>query len=65
MPLKLEINTAVPDDIYQAIIDMHEGLDDEASEKVNARMILLLANHIGDPDVIKEAARIARGDEEI
>ncbi len=60
MRLKLDINTTRPDDIYQSLIDMHAGLDDEASARVNARMILLLANHIGDPEVIAEAARIAR-----
>ena len=62
MSLKLSINTTAPDDIYQSIIDMHVGLDDDTSAKVNAKMILLLANHIGDPKVIAEAAKIARGD---
>ncbi|MBI1366482.1 MAG: DUF2783 domain-containing protein [Alphaproteobacteria bacterium] len=60
MSLKLDINTTAPDDIYDSLIRMHEGLDDEQSAHVNARMILLLANHIGDPAVIAEAARIAR-----
>lgn len=60
MSLKLTINTRAPDEVYQSLIDMHSGLDEEESAKVNARMILLLANHIGDPAVIAEAAKIAR-----
>lgn len=53
-------NTRHHDDIYQAIIDMHAGLSPEDSAAVNARMILILANHIGDPTVIAQAAAIAR-----
>lgn len=62
MALKLEPNTASPDEVYQTLVDMHDGLDGEASARVNARMILLLANHIGDASVIAEAARIARNE---
>lgn len=62
MALNLEVNTKKPDEIYQALIEMHKGLNDEQSAKVNARMILLLANHIGDAAVIAEAAKIARGE---
>jgi len=60
MPLNLEINTNAPDEIYQSLIDMHAGLDDDGSIKVNARMILILANHIGDPEIIAQAAKVAR-----
>jgi hypothetical protein len=49
------------DDFYEALIEMHRGLDDEQSEQANARLILLLANHIGDIDVLRQALRIARG----
>ena len=62
MGLKLDINTDSPDEIYEALIKMHEGLDDETSALVNAKMILVLANHIGDPAVIHEAANVARGE---
>ena len=61
MALTLDINTDAPDEIYEALIKMHEGLDDETSTLVNAKMILVLANHIGDPAVIREAASVARG----
>lgn len=52
-------NVAVPDDMYQQFIDMHDGLDDVEGMKVNAKLILLLANHIGDPDIIQQAITIA------
>ena len=48
------------DDFYQALIDTHRDLSDEESAQVNARLILLLANHIGDLQVLREAMRIAR-----
>jgi len=48
------------DDFYEALIDTHQGLSDEQSERVNARLILLLANHIGDLDILREAMRLAR-----
>lgn len=48
------------DDFYQALIDSHRDLSDEQSERVNARLILLLANHIGDVSVLREALAIAR-----
>lgn len=48
------------DDFYEALIETHRGLDDEQSAMVNARLILLLANHIGDIAVLREAMRIAR-----
>jgi hypothetical protein len=41
---------------------MHRDLDDEASAKVNAKLILLLANHIGSLDVLREAMQLARQD---
>lgn len=48
------------DDFYELLIDTHLGLDDEQSEQVNARLILLLANHIGDLAVLREAMALAR-----
>jgi hypothetical protein len=58
--LNIEANLALPDDFYEALIDAHRDLDAAQSEKVNARLILLLANHIGDLDVLREAMRRAR-----
>lgn len=48
------------DDFYEMLIDGHRGLDDAASELLNARLVLLLANHIGDLRVLKEAIAAAR-----
>lgn len=50
------------DDFYEALIEMHRDLSDEDSQRVNARLILLLANHIGDLSVLKEAMAAARED---
>lgn len=60
MKLQLDPNIAVPDDFYEALIDAHRDLDDEQSRLLNARLILLLANHIGDAEVLREALRLAR-----
>ena len=49
-----------PDDFYEALIDTHRDLSPEASHALNARLVLLLANHIGSLDVLKEALRLAR-----
>jgi hypothetical protein len=48
------------DDFYEALIDTHRDLTDEHSAMVNARLVLLLANHIGDISVLREAMKIAR-----
>ena len=48
------------DDFYEALIDSHRGLDDAQSNALNARLILLLANHIGDLRVLREALAAAR-----
>lgn len=48
------------DDFYEALLEMHRDLSDEQSELVNAKLILLLANHIGDISVLREAMQLAR-----
>jgi hypothetical protein len=58
--LNIEPNLAAPDDFYEALIELHRELTEEQSELVNARLILLLANHIGDLAVLREAIRRAR-----
>jgi len=47
----------IPDaeDFYAALIGAHEGLSDDESIALNARLVLLLANHIGDRQVLSEA----------
>ncbi|MCO6442047.1 MAG: DUF2783 domain-containing protein [Nitrococcus mobilis] len=58
--LNVEPQLAHPDDFYQALLELHQGLTDEESRLANAKLILLLANHIGDQAVLDEALRIAR-----
>ncbi len=53
--LKRDLNLVRPDDVYNAMIDAHKGLDDEQARAFDARLILLLINHIGDEAVIREA----------
>ncbi|MFZ5509171.1 MAG: DUF2783 domain-containing protein [Pseudomonadota bacterium] len=60
MNLNTEPNLPAPDDFYEALIDMHRDLSDEQSQLVNAKLILLLANHIGDMNVLKQAMQAAR-----
>ena len=60
--LNTDINIAAPDDFYEELIELHRGLSDEQSALVNAKLILLLANHIGDAVVLREAMRAARAD---
>ena len=49
-----------PDDFYEALIDTHRELDSAASHALNARLVLLLANHIGRLDVLRQALQAAR-----
>jgi hypothetical protein len=60
MKLNTEPNLAAPDDFYEALIDLHRGLSDEQSAAVNAKLILLLANHVGDAEALREAMALAR-----
>jgi hypothetical protein len=53
-------NLASPDDFYQALIEAHRDLTEAQSEMLNARLILLLANHVGDLGVLREALEAAR-----
>lgn len=48
------------DDFYEALIDTHRDLTDQQSQLLNAKLILLLANQVGDIAVLKEALRLAR-----
>lgn len=50
------------DDFYQELIDAHRDLSDAQSQKLNARLILLLANHIGELAVLREAIKAAADD---
>ena len=48
------------DDFYDELLHAHDGLDDAASHALNARLVLVLCNHIGDRGVLTEALTVAR-----
>ena len=58
--LVLEPNLAAADDAYEALIAAHDGLTREQSEALNARLILILMNHLGDVQVIRQALEAAK-----
>jgi Protein of unknown function (DUF2783) len=60
MDLITDPNLESPDDFYEALIDTHRDLPSADSHALNARLILLLANHIGRQDVLKQALEAAR-----
>ena len=62
MSAKLEITSrfADPDAAYRAIIEAHRGFDDGQSAALNAALVLVLANHIGDHAVLNEALKLAK-----
>ena len=59
MPLNTDPNIPDPDSFYAELIDAHDGLSDEDSTAFNARLVLLLANHIGDRAVLTDALKAA------
>ena len=60
--LKTEPNLPAPDDFYQELIALHRDLSEDQSAMVNAKLVLLLANHIGDRQVLAAAMAAARAD---
>lgn len=60
MPLTSDPNIPDPDGLYAALIEAHDDLDEAESLALNARLVLLLANHIGGPAVVREAVAVAR-----
>jgi hypothetical protein len=55
-----ESRFANPDAAYAAIIDAHRDLSDAQSQELNCRLVLILANHIGDEEVLRQALALAR-----
>ena len=55
-----ESRFADPDRAYRALIEAHRGLSDEDSAALNTRLVLILANHIGDHSVLQEAIALAQ-----
>ncbi len=61
MALNTQPNINGIDDFYEDLIELHRDLSSEQSMKVNAKLILLLANHVGDREALSEAMKIAAG----
>ncbi len=55
MKLNLKANITNPDDFYQKLIDMQRDLSEDEVQLMNAKLILILANHIGDTEVLNQA----------
>jgi hypothetical protein len=60
MMLTTTPNLTRPDESYAQLIAAHDGLTEAESHAMNARLILILMNHIGDQKVLAEALRLAR-----
>jgi hypothetical protein len=60
MVLSTSSNFARPDDAFRAVVEAHRGLNDEQSANLDATLVLILANHIGDLNVLREAIALAR-----
>jgi hypothetical protein len=60
MSLQTEPRLADPDGCYEALMAAHRDLDDATSRQLDAALVLLLANHIGDAAVLREAIALAR-----
>ena len=60
MPLNRQPNLIDPDGFYEELIDGQRGLNEEQAELMTSRLVLILANHIGDRAVLSEALQLAR-----
>ena len=60
MTLRTEPRLADPDGFYAALMEAHRGLDEATSRRLDARLVILLANHIGDDAILREALALAR-----
>ena len=60
MTLSTSSNFEKPDDAFRAVVEAHRGLSDEQSADLDAALVLILANHIGDIEVLREALVLAK-----
>ncbi len=60
MPLSTTSNFVKPDDAFRLVVEAHRGLSDENSAALDAALVLVLANHIGNIDVLREAIVLAK-----
>jgi len=60
MSLDTRPRLADPDALFALLVEAHRGLDAEASRRLDARLVLILANHIGDMETLRQAVALAR-----
>ena len=60
MTLSTQSNFADPDAAYRMIVEAHRGLSDDDSALLNTALVLILANHIGDPSVLGDAIALTK-----
>jgi len=60
MPLNRQPNIDDADDFYRELIDSQRGLSDTQAEMLTTKLVLILANHVGDRAVLREAMALAR-----
>jgi uncharacterized radical SAM superfamily protein len=58
--LILNINLNHHDDLYQILVDLHEGRTEEESKVINAKLIITMMNQIGDTEIIKEIFKLVQ-----
>jgi Protein of unknown function (DUF2783) len=59
LPLNLNPNIPDPDGFYQELIDSQRDLSEAEAEMMNCKLVLILANHIGDREILREALKVA------
>ena len=60
MSLTVTPNLEDADGFYAALLAAHKGLTESESQALNARLVLILANHVGRRDALTEALALAR-----
>ena len=60
MALSTRSNFERPDDAFRAVVEAHRGLSDDESADLDAALVLILANHIGDLEILSEAIALAK-----
>ncbi|MBN9042008.1 MAG: DNA topoisomerase IV [Rhizobiales bacterium 62-47] len=60
MSLSTTSNFPKPDDAFRMVVEAHRGLDDDSSAALDAALVLILANHIGDIEVLREAIALGK-----
>ena len=60
MTLSTESNFPDPDTAYRMIVGSHRGLSDQESRQLNSALVLVLANHIGDLGILREAVALSK-----